>query len=161
MLLTWHISARFNHVYLSKKPMDLFLQDPNEIPLPPDEVRIRELRIDPFPDNRRIRISLQITPFQTRPNIEILITNENEEESGSLTIIESINPKMEFTIHLKDDKPNGKYTVSSQIYYYEDDQNTEVKASQLEEGIHQLPTIVKIVNHHQTTFVIENPPDGD
>ena len=141
--------------------MDLFLQDPNEIPLPPDEVRIRELRIDPFPDNRRIRISLHITPFQTRPNIEILITNENEEESGSLTIIESIDPKMEFTVHLKDDKPNGKYTLSSQIYYYEDDQNTEVKASQLEAGIHQLPTNVKIVDQHQTTFVIENLSDGD
>jgi hypothetical protein len=141
--------------------MDLILQDPNEIPLPPDEVRIRELRIDPFPDNRRIRISLQITPFQTRPNIEILITNENEEESGSLTIIESIDPKMEFTVHLKDVEPNGKYTASAQIYYYEDDQNTAAKASQQEEGIHQLPTNVKIVDQRQTTFVIENLPDGD
>ena len=92
--------------------MDLFLQDPTDIPLPPDEVRIRELRVDPLPDNRRIRISLQITPFQTRPNIEIVITNENEEDSGSLTIIESIDPKMEFTVHLKDDEPNGQYTVS-------------------------------------------------
>jgi hypothetical protein len=141
--------------------MDLFLQDPNEIPLPPNEVRIRELRIDPFPDHRRIRISLQITPFQTRPNIDILITNENEEESGSLTIIESIDPKMEFTVHLKDVEPSGKYIMSSQIYYYEDDQNTAAKASQQEEGIHQLPTNVKIVDQRQTTFVIENLPDGD
>ena len=141
--------------------MDLFLQDPNEIPLPPDEVRIRELRVDPFPDHRRIRISLQITPFQTRPNIEIVVTNENEEESGSLTIIESIDPKMEFTVHLKDDDPSGRYIVSSQIYYYEDDQNQEAKASQLEEGIHQLPTNVKIVDHHQATFVIENHPAGE
>ncbi|MES0361762.1 MAG: hypothetical protein ABUK20_12655 [Anaerolineales bacterium] len=141
--------------------MDLFLQDPNEIPLPPDEVRIRELRIDPLPDNRRIRISLQITPFQTRPNIEIFITNENEEESGSLTIIESIDPKMEFTVHLKDVEPSGKYTASAQIYYYEDDQNIAAKASQQEEGIHQLPTNVKIVDHHQATFVIENHPAGE
>ena len=141
--------------------MDLFLQDPTDIPLPPDEVRIRELRVDPLPDNRRIRISLQITPFQTRPNIEIVITNENEEDSGSLTIIESIDPKMEFTVHLKDDEPNGQYTVSSQIYYYEDDQDQEAKASQLEEGVHQLPTNVKIVDSRQTTFVIENLPAGE
>ena len=141
--------------------MDLFLQDPTDIPLPPDEVRIRELRVDPLPDNRRIRISLEITPFQMRPNIEIVITNENEEESGSLTIIESIDPKMEFTVHLKDDEPNGQYTVSSEIYYYEDDKNTEAEASQLEEGIHQLPTNVKIVDSRQTTFVIENLPAGE
>ena len=141
--------------------MDLFLQDPNDIPLPSDEVRIRELQVDLLPDNRRIRISLQITPFQTRPNIEIVITNENEEESGSLTIIESIDPKMEFTVHLKDDEPNGQYTVSSEIYYYEDDKNTEAEASQLEEGIHQLPTNVKIVDSRQTTFVIENLPAGE
>ena len=141
--------------------MDLFLQDPTDIPLPPDEVRIRELRVDPLPDNRRIRISLQITPFQTRPNIEIVITNENEEDSGSLTIIESIDPKMEFTVHLKDDEPNGQYTVSSQIYYYEDDQDTEAQESQLDEGIHQLPTNIKIVDHRQTTFVIENLPAGE
>jgi len=141
--------------------MDLFLQDPTDIPLPPDEVRIRELRVDPLPDNRRIRISLQITPFQTRPNIEIVITNENEEDSGSLTIIESIDPKMEFTVHLKDDEPNGQYTVSSQIYYYEEDQDQEAKASQLEEGVHQLPTNVKIVDRRQTTFVIENLPAGE
>ena len=141
--------------------MDLFLQDPNDIPLPSDEVRIRELRVDPLPDNRRVRISLQITPFQMRPNIEIVVTNENEDESGSLTIIESIDPKMEFTVHLKDDEPNGQYTVSSQIYYYEDDQDTEAQESQLEEGIHQLPTNIKIVDHRQTTFVIENLPAGE
>ena len=141
--------------------MDLFLQDPNDIPLPSDEVRIRELRVDPLPDNRRIRISLHITPFQLRPNIEIVVTNEVEKESASLSIIETIDPKMEFTVHLKDDEPSGQYTVSSQIYYYEDDQYTEAKASQLEEGIHQLPTNIKIVDHRQTTFVIENLPAGE
>ena len=148
-------------IVTQSNPMDLFLQDPNDIPLPPDEVRIRELLVDPLPDNLRIRISLHITPFQKRPNIEIVVNNENGDESGSLTIIESIDPKMEFTVHLKDDEPKGQYTVSSQIYYYEDDQNTDAEASHLEEGTHQLPTKVKIVDHRQTTFVIENNLDSD
>lgn len=142
-------------------PMDIVFQDPNDIPLPPDEVRIRGLRAEPFPDHRRIRINLQITPFQKRPNIEIVVTNKTEKESASLSIIESIDPKMEFTLHLKDDKPSGQYTVLSQIYYYEDDQNQEAKASQVEEGTHQLPTKVKIVDHRQITFVIENNLDSD
>lgn len=142
-------------------PMDIVFQDPSDIPLPPDEVRIRGLRAEPFPDHRRIRINLQITPFQKRPNIEIVVTNEIEEESASLSIIESIDPKMEFTLHLKDDKPSGQYTVLSQIYYYEDDQTQEAENSQLEEGTHQLPTKIKIVDHRQTTFLIENLPDGN
>lgn len=142
-------------------PMDIVFQDPSDIPLPPDEVRIRGLRAEPFPDHRRIRINLQITPFQKRPNIEIVVTNEIEEESASLSIIESIDPKMEFTLHLKDDKPSGQYTVLSQIYYYEDDQTQEAENSQLEEGTHQLPSKIKIVDHRQTTFLIENLPDGN
>jgi hypothetical protein len=142
-------------------PMDIVFQDPSDIPLPPDEVRIRGLRAEPFPDHRRIQINLQITPFQKRPNIEIVVTNEIEEESASLSIIESIDPKMEFTLHLKDDKPSGQYTVLSQIYYYEDDQTQEAENSQLEEGTHQLPTKIKIVDHRQTTFLIENLPDGN
>ena len=90
-----------------------------------------------------------------------MVTNENEDESGSLTIIESIDPKMEFTLHLKDDEPTGQYTVLTQIYYYEDDQIPEAKALKVEEGTHQLPTKVKIVDHRQTTFVIENNLDSD
>ena len=142
-------------------PMDIVFQDPSDIPLPPGEVRIRGLRAEPFPDHQRIRIKLQITPFQKRPNIEIVVTNEIEEESASLSIIESIDPKMEFTLHLKDDEPSGQYTVLSQIYYYEDDQTQEAENSQLEEGTHQLPSKIKIVDHRQTTFLIENLPDGD
>ena len=142
-------------------PMDIVFQDPSDIPLPPDEVRIRGLRAEPFPDHQRIRIKLQITPFQKRPNIEIVVTNEIEEESASLSIIESIDPNMEFTLHLKDDEPTGQYKVLAQIYYYEDDQIPEAKALKLEEGTHQLPTKEKIVDDRQTTFVIENNLDSD
>jgi hypothetical protein len=141
--------------------MDISFQDPSDIPLPPDEVRIRELQVEPLPDNRRIRISLHITPFQKRPNIEVVVINENDDESGSLSIIESIDPKMEFTVHLRDDIPGGQYKVLSQIYYYEDDQTREENTSQVEEGTHQLPTKLNIVDRRKATFVIENLPDGE
>jgi hypothetical protein len=68
---------------------------------------------------------------------------------------------MEFTVHLKDEKPGGMYTVQSEIYYYEEENNAESEASQRDEGTHQLPSTVKIVDQRQTTFVIENPLDGD
>lgn len=141
--------------------MDLFLQDPSDIPLPSDEVRIRELSAEPLPDRRRIRLSLEITPFQVRPNLEIVVTNELGDESGSLSIIESIDPKMVFTMHLKDDKPDGQYTVSTKVYYYEDDQPDQSEDTQAEDGLHQLPSSIKIVDQRQITFMIENLPSGE
>ena len=70
--------------------MDIFLQDPADIPLPPDEVRIRELRAEPYPDQRRVRILLETTPFQQRPNCEIQVMDEAEKMVASLSIIESM-----------------------------------------------------------------------
>ena len=55
--------------------MDIFFRDPSEIPLPPDEVRIRVLHADPYPDGQRVRIHLEVDPFQRRPNADVRITN--------------------------------------------------------------------------------------
>ncbi len=136
--------------------MDIFLQDPSDIPLPPDEVRIRELRAEPYPDQRRVRVSLEITPFQQRPNCEIQISDENGYVVASLSIIESIDPKMDFTIHLKVGDPVGTFTVSSDIYYYEEEQTLDAPASKPEGELHQLPSRVNTVDRRQTTFVIGN-----
>lgn len=81
--------------------MDIFFSDPTAIPLPPDEVRVKELRAEPWPDKRRVRVYLEITPFQQRPNGNITITDAAGEEVASVSFIETIDPKMEFTIHLR------------------------------------------------------------
>lgn len=136
--------------------MDINFHDPTDIPLPPEEVRIRELRAEPWPDNRRVRVRLELTPFQRRPNGEILITDENGVEVASFSIIESIDHKLDFTIHLRGGKPAGRYTVSTKIFYYEDEESLQVSDSVSgEEEIH-LPTDIKIVDQDQTTFRIES-----
>ena len=140
--------------------MDIFLQDPSDIPLPPDEVRIRELRAEPFPDQRRVRITLEITPFQQRPNCEIQVTDLNGNAVASLSIIESIDPKMDFTVHLKTEKPDGKFIASVEIYYYEDEQTKGDPDLQAGGGTHQLPSRVNIVDRRQTVFVIGNQPNS-
>jgi hypothetical protein len=140
--------------------MDIFLQDPSDIPLPPDEVRIRELRAEPYPDQRRVRITLEITPFQQRPNCEIQVTDENGNVVASLSIIESIDPKMDFTVHLKIAEPDGKFITSAEIYYYEDEQTKGDPDLQAEGGTHQLPSRVNIVDSSQTVFVIGDQPNS-
>ena len=55
--------------------MDMFFADPNDPPLPPEEVRLRELRAEPWPDVLRVKVFLELTPFQKRPSAEGSIRN--------------------------------------------------------------------------------------
>jgi hypothetical protein len=97
--------------------MDIFMHDPADIPLPPEEVRIRRLVAEPWPDGHRVRITLEITPFQKRPSGEIRILDSDGEEISSFTIIETIVSKMQFTLHLRENQPGGRYTASASLYY--------------------------------------------
>ncbi len=97
--------------------MDIFFQDPGEIPLPPAEVRIRELKAQPWSDGQRVRVYLEIDPFQKRPNAEISILNNINEEVASVSIIETIDRKMEFTMHLRGEKKPGDYTIQAVLFY--------------------------------------------
>ena len=97
--------------------MDIFFQDPTAIPLPPNEVRIKELRAVPWQDNRRVGIYLEVTPFQKKPNGEVTITNPQGEVAAQASIIETIVPKMELTMHFRGPIASGAYTVSATIFY--------------------------------------------
>jgi hypothetical protein len=99
--------------------MDIFFQDPNEIPLPPEEVRIRELRADPWPDGRRVRIYLEVDPFQKRPNADIYIENSEGDGVAQASIIESMNRKIELTMHLHGSQAGGRFRVTATLYYTE------------------------------------------
>ena len=100
--------------------MDIFFQDPSAIPLPPDEVKIVELRAEPWPDKQRIKVHLEITPFQKRPSGEINLNDAHGNQIASVNIIESIEASMEITLHIRGAEPAGDYSVSAMIYYLED-----------------------------------------
>ena len=97
--------------------MDIFFTDPDDIPLPPNEVRIRDLSAQPWPDKERVRVYLEVTPFQKHPNGEITITNQSGEEVASISFIETIDPKMEFTLHLRHGGTVGEFTVRATVSY--------------------------------------------
>lgn len=100
--------------------MDIFFQDPSAIPLPPEEVKIVELRAEPWPDKRRVKVILEITPFQKRPNGEIILLDAQGNQLSSVNIIESIEARMEITLHVRGIEPDGDFTVSALIYYLEE-----------------------------------------
>ena len=135
--------------------MDIFFTDPTDIPRPPEEVRIRQFRAEPWPDKQRVHIYLEVTPFLKRPNGEIEIHDADGNEVVSLSIIESIVPKMDLTVHVRGPEPAGTYTASAIVYYYEADENlppTESEAS--EPALPSLPSKIKVVDRAETTFVI-------
>jgi hypothetical protein len=94
-------------------------QQPPEDGLPPEEVRIIQLGAEPWPDGRRVRVSLEITPFLERPNIEVTITGKQDQEISSINIIGSIDNRMTFTMHLRGEEITGACTVTAVLNYPE------------------------------------------
>jgi hypothetical protein len=93
---------------------------PPEDGLPPQEVRVTELRAEPWPDDsRRVRIHVQISPFLERPDVEVLIAGQDGKKITSIDIIETIDDRMTFTMHLKGEQASGKYTLQARLSYPE------------------------------------------
>jgi len=99
--------------------MDLFFQDPTEVPLPPQQVRIRELTAAPWPDGRRIRVYLEVDPFQKRPSAEVVLLGAEGQSLAEVSIIETAARKMEFNMHLRLAETAGDYTLNVELFYEE------------------------------------------
>lgn len=149
--------------------MDIFFTDPAEVPLPPDEVRIRALRAEPWPDGRRVRVYLEVDPFQKRPSVDLTILNAQQEPVAVASIIESMDRKMDFTMHLRGAETAGTYRLQVALYYSEPfgpafeppiepptDQSSEPPVELPDEEQAALPERqVTVVDRAETEFTIE------
>jgi len=100
--------------------MDIFFSEPGEIPLPPDEVRIRDLEVEPYPDGRRVRVKIELTPCLKKPSGEIKIVDGAGATVSTANFIEAITPKLELTMHLRSTDPNGEYKILLIVFYSDD-----------------------------------------
>ena len=98
--------------------MDFFFPEDNLIRAVPEETRITALTAEPYPDGRRLRVNLEITPFQKRPHIEVALTNSDGDEVASTSIVEPLSWKIEFTMHIRGELRNP-YKLSARLYYPE------------------------------------------
>lgn len=125
--------------------MNIFLNDPNEIRYPPEEVRLNTVQITPQVFAKRVKIYLELTPFLKRPNIMVTITTAMGKKVGHTSILETMLPKLEFTMHLRQIEPDSIYTVETSVYYQKIPQpngtSTEVS----------LPEPM-VVDQHKATF---------
>lgn len=137
--------------------MDIFFQDPKEIRLSPGEVRIRELSARPSPDGQRVKVYLEVDPFQKRPNADLVITNPQGWEVATTSIIQSPSRKVELTMHLRAEKLEGEYTLCAVIYYLpEESEKIRDQESMGQEAKEILPDLSArvVVDQREVHFAI-------
>jgi hypothetical protein len=99
--------------------MDFFFPEDDLQRATPEETRITSLTAEPYPDGERVHVNIQMTPFQTRPTIEVTLTDATGEEVATASIVEPMSWKLEFTMHLRGaSKANvGPFTLEAKLYY--------------------------------------------
>ncbi len=96
--------------------MEFFLPEDNLTRATPEETKIASLSAQPYPDGRRLRVNIEVTPFQKRPYIEVNLNNSNGDEVASTNIVEPMSWRLEFTMHIRGDLDNP-YTLNARLYY--------------------------------------------
>ena len=96
--------------------MNFFFPEDNLIRMTPEETRIQSLSAEPYPDGYRLHVNIEITPFQKRPHVEVILTDADRVEIASTTIVEPMTWKMEFTMHIRGDL-NNPYTLEAKLFY--------------------------------------------
>ena len=97
--------------------MNIPFSDAHEALLPPADVRFRDAAIEILPDRRRVRLKFTITPFQTAPNLEIVVFNPEGEEVASTAIIGAMGPQMSIVLHLRGVIVAGLYRIEMRMGY--------------------------------------------
>ena len=102
--------------------MEFFFPEDNLTRAVPEETRITSLSAQPYPDGRRVRVNLEVTPFLQRPYIEVTLNDASGDEVASASLIEPMSWKLEFTMHIRGGL-NNPYTLQARLYYPEGPSN--------------------------------------
>ena len=118
--------------------MEFFTAEQNVEKVPPSEMRFINLQAQPSTDGGKVRIVLEITPFQQSPFIDIVVHDSHDSVIGTTSIIEPASWKMEVTLHLRNSpEPNETCKISAVLYHPEfgeiDYQKTSFNMSEISE----------------------------
>lgn len=98
--------------------MEFFLNDPNVPRLPPEETRFIDLKAERVQDRNFFRVTVELTPFQKSPDIELKLLDRSGVEISSASIIEPASWKLELSLHIRNNMENtGNYKLSASLSY--------------------------------------------
>ncbi len=87
---------------------------------PRGEVRIEDLRAEPYPDRQRVKITLALTPFRERPSLHIALHDAAGRCLAEAHVIDAMTFTLALTMHLRGiEQPAGEFSARA-ILYYED-----------------------------------------
>lgn len=89
-------------------------------PLPPSEVQILDLKIEPWEDKKRYKVFLKISEFTHPPNLNFYISTNNSEIISEVTMIENVDTDIVFTMHLRNHHQPDQLTLTGEIFYPDD-----------------------------------------
>lgn len=92
---------------------------PSEDALGPQDMRFLDLQVEPQPGGQRFKVRVELPPFLQDPSIELILFNSNNEEVSRVFIIETIDEKLIFTMHIKGAVLPGVHTLRARLYYEE------------------------------------------
>src|SRR5258708_31473010 len=97
--------------------MNIDFFDQKDVPRPRKDIKIERLDAEPYTDGWRVKVTIELTPFQERPNLEVRL-KAGDRILSELSIIETMHRQMEFTVHIRGvDSPVGDYVAEAELYY--------------------------------------------
>jgi hypothetical protein len=108
--------------------MEIPIVEGADAPVPPEQVRFRSAVAEPYADGRRLRLLIEITPFQKRPDVEIVVSDAEGNEVGSVFIIEAMEAAFTLTVHLRASPRTGPHPVRLRLSYTDPEVGDETEA---------------------------------
>jgi hypothetical protein len=93
--------------------MGFFQIDPNVERLLPADIRIVNLHAEPNSEGNRLKVGMEISPFQQKPYIDLTLVDSTGQLITTTSIVEPVNSKLELNLHLRKLplSQNGVYTL--------------------------------------------------
>jgi len=97
--------------------MEFFFPEDNLRRTAPEETKILSLTAEPYEDGRRVRVNIEVSPFEQRPHIEFVLTDRENKEISNTSFVEPMVWKLEFTMHLRVKPADGPLDLVARLYY--------------------------------------------
>jgi hypothetical protein len=99
--------------------MGFFQIDPNVERMLPADTRLLNVRAELYSDGKRLKVGLDLTPFQQKPYLDLVLTDASGEIITTTSIVEPVNWNLELNLHIRKSSTsdNGVYKLTVVISY--------------------------------------------
>ena len=81
--------------------MGFFQIDPNIEKMMPADTRLLNMHAEPYANGKRVKVSLDITPFQQKPYLDLSLTDSLGKVLAATSIVEPVSWNLELNLHIR------------------------------------------------------------